>query len=238
MQKRDEIVLPVGTTRVDVNDIPSLIAEAMYTGCRDAGGFPPDMLIKYVDGIANAMPGRLDSELSGVELERAVKFRLTSLEKAYFTELMIAIPNGAQGKENGLKARSRRTKLLCLELKDITDAYVDIDDFRTYVTRNYPSIDVCLVDTQHQAASAKTVGATAGVEPELPWWQTKYDIFEMATNKGASLKANRESTSNTAIAKEIEKHINNIERSKATGKTSPRWDTIRGVLTGWRWKPD
>ena len=91
-----------------------------------------------------------------------------------------------------------------------------------------------------QVAMAKTKGASGGGEPEfdLPWWQTKHNIFDMAQNIGARLKSQSKRTSNTAIAKEIEKRINDIERSKATGKQSPNYDTIRGVLTGWKWKPD
>ena len=76
------------------------------------------------------------------------------------------------------------------------------------------------------------------VTPVLPWWQTEYDIFLMATNKGASLKAKNKTPSARAIAKEIEKHINSNERSKGSEKKSPCWDTIRGVLTRWKWKPD
>jgi hypothetical protein len=80
--------------------------------------------------------------------------------------------------------------------------------------------------------------ATPPKEANLPWWQVKYDIFDMATNIGASRHASHKPTSNTAIAKDIEQRINSIERSKATDNVSPNWDTIRGALTNWKFKPD
>lgn len=80
--------------------------------------------------------------------------------------------------------------------------------------------------------------ATPPKEANLPWWQVKYDIFDMAKNIGGSLHAGHKRASNAAIAKEIERRINSIERSKATNNISPNWDTIRGALTNWKFKPD
>ena len=72
----------------------------------------------------------------------------------------------------------------------------------------------------------------------LPWWQVAYDIQDMAQNIGAKLQSEQKRTSNAAIAKEIEKRINHIERSKGRDRCSPSWDTIRGVLTGSAWRPE
>jgi hypothetical protein len=82
--------------------------------------------------------------------------------------------------------------------------------------------------------------APGGVKPipNLSWWRATHDIHEMAQNIGAARHSKGERTSNTEIAKEIEKRINNIERSKARDRRAPNWDTIRGVLTGWTWRPE
>ncbi len=71
-----------------------------------------------------------------------------------------------------------------------------------------------------------------------PWWQTKHNVFEMAQNIGSRLNSQGKRASNAAIAKEIESSINGIEHNKATGRTAPNWDTIRGHLTNWQWKPE
>lgn len=89
-------------------------------------------------------------------------------------------------------------------------------------------------------APVVAVGALGGLEPNsnLPWWRVAYDIHDMAQNIGAARHSKSERTSNTEIAKEIENRINDIERSKARDRRSPTWDTIRGVLTGWAWRPE
>lgn len=81
-------------------------------------------------------------------------------------------------------------------------------------------------------------GAVEERQSNLPWWQVAYDIHDMAQNIGARLQSEQKQTSNTAIAKEIEKRINDIERSKGRDRCSPNWDTIRGVLTGRVWRPE
>jgi len=79
---------------------------------------------------------------------------------------------------------------------------------------------------------------TVDDKANTPWWQEKYDIMEMAKNKGASLKAKGSNPSNAAISKEIANHIANAERSKGSVFSAPNHDTIRGLLTGWRWKAE
>jgi hypothetical protein len=87
------------------------------------------------------------------------------------------------------------------------------------------------------ACAGASDGSAANSDANLPWWRVKHDIPEMWKNIGASLHSRQKQPSNAAIAKEIEARINDIERSKATGRKSPDWDTIRGVFTGWKWKP-
>ena len=70
----------------------------------------------------------------------------------------------------------------------------------------------------------------------LPWWQVTHDIPELWQNIGATLHSQQKSTSNIAIAKEVEKRINDIERSKGRNRKAPAWDTIRGLMTGWKWR--
>lgn len=93
---------------------------------------------------------------------------------------------------------------------------------------------------ESQAVPVVAASAPGDVKPisNLPWWQVAYDIHDMAQNIGATRHSKAERTSNTEIAKEIEKRINDIERSKARDRRSPSWDTIRGVLTGWTWRPE
>ena len=76
------------------------------------------------------------------------------------------------------------------------------------------------------------------VNPGLQWWQESYDIPELWQNIGARLHSQKRLTSNTAIAKEIEKRINEIQKGKGLNRVSPNWDTIRGKLYGWKWKTD
>lgn len=71
-----------------------------------------------------------------------------------------------------------------------------------------------------------------------PWWQRDHDILEMAQSIGAKLHSQNKRTSNVQIAKEIERRINAIEQREGTDRQSPTWDTIRGPLTNWRFKPD
>ena len=94
--------------------------------------------------------------------------------------------------------------------------------------------------TTPSPAPVVAVGASGGAEPKsnLPWWQVAHDIHDMAQNIGAKFHSEQKRASNAAIAKEIEKRINDIERSKGRSRTAPNHDTIRGLLTGWVWRPE
>ena len=89
-----------------------------------------------------------------------------------------------------------------------------------------------------QTALAVAESASGSAEPKskLQWWQTAYEIVELWQNIGAKLDSQKKRTSNTAIAKEIQKRINEIQRNKGLEQCSPNWDTIRGVMIGWKWK--
>lgn len=74
-------------------------------------------------------------------------------------------------------------------------------------------------------------------EAEDVWWKLEHDIFDMAQNIGAQLKANRNSHSNGAIAEEIAKRIKAIEFKKGKSRKTPSTATVRKMLNGWRLKP-
>ena len=91
------------------------------------------------------------------------------------------------------------------------------------------------------ATPASVVSATSlSEQPQLdrPWWQSKYDIHDMAWNIGASLKEKGDRPSNNRIAQGIEKRIDDIERGKGSSKRSPDSETLRKFLNGWRWSPE
>jgi hypothetical protein len=104
-----------------------------------------------------------------------------------------------------------------------------------------------LEPTAHQAALVEPLDAICAVdsiakdnlntELNLPWWQTSHDIHEMWQNIGATFHSQSKRTSNSAIAIEIEKRINGIEKSKGRDRVAPDHDTIRGLFTGRKWKP-
>lgn len=96
---------------------------------------------------------------------------------------------------------------------------------------------------------AKTLGFDVELQPtpveienaaeselNVPWWKAAYDMPELWQNIGATLHSQNKRPSNSAIAKEIEKRINQTEKSKGRNRASPSWDTIRDVFTGWAWK--
>ncbi len=91
---------------------------------------------------------------------------------------------------------------------------------------------------QAPQAEPVEIDCASGSTPdaELPWWRVFYDIPDMAQNIGAKLQSETRQPSNIAIAKRIEARINEIERSSGRDRKAPSWDTIRGVLTGWRWR--
>ena len=93
------------------------------------------------------------------------------------------------------------------------------------------------VTTTHAAPMVKSDSTAPEVEPNFPWWRTAYDIFEMAQNIGAKRHSGQARPSNSAIAKEIAMRISDMERSKGRDRNAPNHDTIRGVLTGWKWRP-
>ena len=93
-------------------------------------------------------------------------------------------------------------------------------------------------ETTTQLGAGSMVAPVEEPNKEVQWWRAKYDILEMAQTIGARLQNQKKRASNTSIAKEIEKRINDIERSKGSEQRSPHWDTIRGVLTGWKLKPE
>ena len=69
-----------------------------------------------------------------------------------------------------------------------------------------------------------------------PWWRTEHDIMDMAQTIGAKMESQHKSTSNSEIAKEIAARIRDIESHKHSDRRTPDSDTVRGVLTGWRYK--
>lgn len=72
---------------------------------------------------------------------------------------------------------------------------------------------------------------------DSPWWMLRYDIYEMATNIGATLHSQHKKVSNAAIAKEIATRISGEERRTGRNGAAPSWDTIRGKFTGMRFNP-
>lgn len=86
--------------------------------------------------------------------------------------------------------------------------------------------------------AAGHAGPGAPAASPLPWWKTEHNIFELAQNIGATLSANGKTTSNSKISKEIAGRIGAIERQKGTDRRVPSPDTVRGTLTGWKFKPD
>ncbi len=94
-------------------------------------------------------------------------------------------------------------------------------------------------------AAAETAPTEVKPQPQvgrtLRWWQTEFDIQDMAQNFGAKLHDKRDPKklpSNTSIAKDIAGRIRDEERRKGGSREAPHWDTVRGALTGWRFKPD
>ena len=73
--------------------------------------------------------------------------------------------------------------------------------------------------------------------PRVQWWRKDYDITDMAQNIGSRLHSDSKKPSSSAIAKEIEKRINAIERNTGRDRTSPNLDTIRPHVPKWRQTP-
>ena len=167
----------------------------------------------------------------------------------------------------GLPQSERRKVLDAIGLKHVSAAPEPITPLRgsSYIPQYKPtelvtlaviesqattlSTALALAETTAQPAPAQdntmltpmgTEGASDGdeVKPGLQWWEESYDIPELWQNIGARLHSQKRLTSNTAIAKEIEKRINEIQKGKGLNRVSPNWDTIRGKLYGWKWKTD
>lgn len=86
-------------------------------------------------------------------------------------------------------------------------------------------------------ASSSEPANNGSLKKPLPWWQTQYVILEMAQNIGEGIHAKGGKASQTAVAKEIAQRINAIE--KKTGRTRViSWDSVRGPLNGWKFKPE
>ena len=86
-------------------------------------------------------------------------------------------------------------------------------------------------------ASSSEPANNGSLKKPLPWWQTQYVILEMAQNIGEGIHAKGGKASQTAVAKEIAKRINAIEKN--SGRTRViSWDSVRGPLNGWKFKPE
>ena len=93
---------------------------------------------------------------------------------------------------------------------------------------------------QARRASPSTADE-APATPDLPWWQQEHRILEMAQNIGARLYEKndpKQKPSASNVAKEIATRIAALERASGKDRRTPNWDTVRGVLIGWRFKPD
>jgi hypothetical protein len=121
--------------------------------------------------------------------------------------------------------------------ENVKHARVRVDDLRKYVAERGMLIEVLESEAPAPKATPVVQHAAPAIASEAAaWWQVKHDVFVMAQNIGSRLNSQGKRASNAAIAKEIESAINGIERGKATGRIAPNWDTIRGHLTGWKWK--
>ncbi|SFC33597.1 hypothetical protein SAMN05216344_11473 [Polaromonas sp. OV174] len=228
MQKNNEIVFPAGTQLVAVSDIPALIAQALYVSLQAKGALLSEATVENIGGQLHYLAGKTYPKLTDDEGEL---FRNAQLYKQV-KEHSAALQSALRGKAGGLAAISRLTGMQYSPQDDIADAYVKIDDFRAYVKKTYPGIDVQIEDNSLS-------GELTTAKENLPWWQKEpYDILVLAQNIGETLHRNKGKTSNGAIAKEIAKRISLIERREGRTRKVPNWDTIRGVLTGWHFKSE
>jgi len=133
-------------------------------------------------------------------------------------------------------------------LTELKKANPDAEELARAILSGIELEDDLVADAIDEASNSSGAPANTGlfikekvnatVDAGKPWWQTEYSIMEMAKNKGASIQASGRNPSNAQIAKEIAKHIANSERSKGSDRKPPNHDTIRGLLTGWSWKPE
>lgn len=118
--------------------------------------------------------------------------------------------------------------------------FVYAHDLKAYAATLAPD---AVVDAPVQTPLPATVKKAKN--KKLPWWQVEYSIHEMAQNIGSKFhEENQKKTEpepNAAsvhrISEEIEIRINQAERRSGRGRQSPKSDTIRGALTGWKFRP-
>lgn len=129
--------------------------------------------------------------------------------------------------EPDLKTTSDECRLTGYEVHSLSDAFI-----------KEPRPTPAQTATMPAPVVTETASDSDEVKSGLQWWQESYNIPELWQNIGARLYSQKKSPSNTAIAKEIEKRINEIQKNKGLDRVSPNWDTIRGKLSGCRWKTD
>lgn len=139
-QGRDAIVLPANTTSVDVTDIPTLLAEAVYPRLLAEGALP-------------TVPDGLSTELAQTAFQDSKNVQLYILAKVYFGNLTLAIEKGRRGEAGGIVARLKNTKSPYFTLPDLPFAEVAVDDFCKYVADVY-RMTVTFADDELQGTNA------------------------------------------------------------------------------------
>lgn len=160
MKKSSEIVLPTDTERVDIINIPTLIAESLYDYQRairaniiDISSLMAESLPK-TPNLANKLP-EMSYELPLDELKRARHVGLYTQAQEHLNYLKNAIMKGK------LVVFSKVTKSRC-GIDDIANAYVKICDFKAYIANNYDDIGVRFANTQPPSATSSTVPMAVG----------------------------------------------------------------------------
>lgn len=119
-----------------------------------------------------------------------------------------------------------------------------------------PSFDVCHVadidkllkecwDVDYSLSQLLKGGPKEGDRPSpdagkqaATWWEAENNILELAQQIGDTLyNAAHVKPSNTLIAQKIENRLAMMERARTPPRKVPSADTIRGKLTGWKFKP-
>ena len=175
MQKSSEIVLPAGTKRVDVIDIPTLIAESLYDHQRAIRANVIDIASLMAESLpeGSSLANKLlekSSELPLDELERIQHVGLYTQAREHLNKLRNAIVNGE------LVVFSKVTKSRC-GIDDIANAYVKISDFKTFIANFYNDIDVRFANTQPLSTTSSTVPVAVGTsgdgDAESTNWKTR-----------------------------------------------------------------
>jgi hypothetical protein len=161
----DEIFLPADTEVVRASDIPTLIAEALFPSLLAAGAFWTEATAQDIGGVLHFAEGKRYYELSNEERKKFKEIQVLKLEKTYLAHLRRALKAGMQqGVAGGLKASSRLTRSPYVTDDELTDTYVAIEDFQTYVGKNYLGMKVRLADNSRSPAPVVAVGASGGDE--------------------------------------------------------------------------